>query len=204
MLLLQLHKVSKPLVPPNKMSANPSQMNLTTEVSFDSDLDEEINDLLMLVPQGQQSTDDGGNEDLEDTTESSSSSIVQCDSEPTSALSPLHTQSLLLQVPAGFKQCRVEQIIVQNGGSSLCLLLQWKRDDQKRVSLSSFSCSYIHGLFNRTVHRQLEECCSTVFINLRIQFISVHPFHSYHSRIKLILSTTSQFCLLIISWTQRR
>ena len=113
------------------MSANPNQMNLTTDVSFDSDLDEEINDLLMLVPQ---STDDGGNDDLEDTAESSSSSIVQCDSEPMSALTPLHAQSLLLQVPAGLRQCRVEQIILQKGGTSLCLLLQWKRDDPKKVS----------------------------------------------------------------------
>ena len=117
------------------MSANPNHMNLASDVSFDSDLDEEINDLLMLVPQSQQSTDEGGNEDLEDTTESSTSSLMQCDSEQVSALNPLHTQSLLLQVPAGLKQCRVEQIIVQRGGTSVCLLLQWKRDDMKRVSL---------------------------------------------------------------------
>ena len=48
----------------------------------DSDLDDEIENLLVLeVPQGQQSTDEGGNEDLDDTTESNSSSIIQPDSE---------------------------------------------------------------------------------------------------------------------------
>lgn len=117
------------------MTPNPKQVDLSSDVSFDSDLDDEIENLLVLVPQGQQSTDEGGNEDLDDTTESNSSSIIQPDSEHVSALSPLHVQSLLLQVPTGLRDCRVEQITVHKGGTTLCLLLSWKRDDEKRVTI---------------------------------------------------------------------
>ena len=100
------------------MTPNPKQVDLSSDVSFDSDLDDEIENLLVLVPQGQQSTDEGGNEDLDDTTESNSSSIIQPDSEHVSALSPLHVQSLLLQVPTGLRDCRVEQITVHKGGTT--------------------------------------------------------------------------------------
>ena len=117
-------------------------MNVVSNLSFDSEEDE-INDLLMLVPQNAESADESGTIDIEDTTESSTSSILQNEDTDTGpALNPLHTQSILLQVPAALHGCSVEQILVEKAGTILCLVLKWKQDgDDKVIRLIPVYCT---------------------------------------------------------------